>query len=211
MLLRHIGGGHRWAAEVVRTRASEPPPDDQVRELDGDDSGPVPADWLLSGAKELAEVLGEAGRDAEVWAAFHYHTPTFWARRFAHETTVHRADAMLAAGRPFEVDQEVAVDAIDEWLELDSLPAHFDITPEKRELLGPGRTLAFVAGDAVWSVDLTGDEIRWQRGKSPAAVTVQAPLTELLLLFYRRTGAEDSWVSGDRALLDFWLSHVAFG
>ncbi|SFJ40213.1 TIGR03083 family protein [Amycolatopsis sacchari] len=213
MLLRHIGGGHRWATEMVRTRATGFLPDDQIRDVAGDDSGPVPAEWLLSGAKEFAGALREAGPDTEVWAVFHYHTMTFWARRFANETTVHRADAMLAAGVPFSVDPAMALEGIEEWLELDALPEHFDITPEKRDLLGPGRTLVLAAtdADAAWFLDLTGDVIQWRRGVSPAAVTVRAPLKELVLLVYRRASPADVEVEGDRELLDFWLSHVAFG
>ncbi len=36
-------------------------------------------------------------------------------------------DATLALGAPFTVGQEVALDAIDEWMELGSLPMHFDV------------------------------------------------------------------------------------
>lgn len=42
---------------------------------------------------------------------------------------------------------EVALDAVDEWMELDAFPQHCDIEPGKRELLGPGRALAFEATD----------------------------------------------------------------
>ena len=60
---------------------------------------------------------------------------------------MHRADAALAVGREYTLDQDVAVDAIDEWLELGSLPTHFEVHPRMRELLGPGRTLHFHATD----------------------------------------------------------------
>lgn len=42
----------------------------------------------------------------------------------AHETVIHRTDATLAVGLDFVVAEEVAVDAFDEWMELDSLPQH---------------------------------------------------------------------------------------
>ncbi|MQY03977.1 maleylpyruvate isomerase family mycothiol-dependent enzyme [Actinomadura macrotermitis] len=212
-LLRHIGGGHRWAEEVVRTRATAFLPDDRVRKVDGDDSGEAPAAWLVQGAAGLADALRAAGPDAALWTPFDYGTTAFWARRFANETLVHRADATLAAGTGFTVAADVAADAIDEWMELDALPQHFDITPRKRGLLGPGRTLAFEAADAdaAWSVDLTGDVIAWRRGGARAAVTVRAPLTDLLLVVYRRRPPSAAEVTGDAALLDLWLDHVAFG
>ena len=65
-------------------------------------------------------------------------------------------------------------------------------TPSMRELLGPGRTLHFHATDtapeaaAEWLVDLTGDAIAWRRAHEKAAVAVRGPLTDLLLVVYRR-------------------------
>ncbi|AIJ21138.1 maleylpyruvate isomerase family mycothiol-dependent enzyme [Amycolatopsis methanolica] len=211
MLLRHIGGGHRWAEEIVRTRSLEYLPDDQLRKLDGDDTGDVPAHWLLEGARRLAETLRAAGPDAPAWAPFDFGRAAFLARRFAFETVVHRADACLAAGAEFTVADDVAGAAIDEWMELDVLPQHFETDPRKRELLGPARTIAWRAPEASWFVDLTGDVIRWRRGPAGAAVTVCGSLTDLLLLVYRRRPPEGLTVTGDASLLGFWLDHVAFG
>lgn len=115
--------------------------------------------------------------------------------------------------------EEVAVDAFDEWLELGSLPQLFDIHPEQRELLGPGRTLHFHATDtgpqarAEWLVDLTGETVVWRRAHEKAAVAVRGPLTELLLVLYRRRSphSEGIEVLGDGQLLDFWQERVGFG
>lgn len=216
-LVRHVGGGHRWATDMVRERATDWLPDDRIRDVAGDDSGELPAAWLRAGATELAATLRAAGPEATMFAPFRQAGTRFWARRFAHETVVHRADAALAAGIPFALAPEVAAAGVDEWMELDAMPEHFAITPRKRELLGPGRTLGLAAtdADARWFVDLTGAVIRSGRGapsgRRPAAVTVRAPLTELLLLVYRRRPAAGVAVDGDRALLDRWLDHVAFG
>jgi uncharacterized protein (TIGR03083 family) len=214
-LVRHIGGGHRWAEEIVRTRATAFRPDDQVRKLDGDDSAELPGAWLVEGAQQFAGTLREAGPNAELWTPFDYGTTSFWARRFAHETLVHRADATLAAGTGFVAAQDIALDAVDEWMELDAHPEHFDIDPRKRELLGPGRTLAFEAADAgaAWFVDLTGDVITWRRGRGQAAATVRGSLTDLLLVIYRRKALRDNGIEmlGDEQLLDLWSSHVGFG
>lgn len=214
-LVRHIGGGHRWATEMVRSRATEWLPDGQIRQVEGDDTGELPGSWLVDGATQLADTLRAAGPDAPIWAPFEYDTAAFWARRFANETVVHRADAILAAGTEFVLSPEVAQEAVDEWMELDVKPAHFDLTPRKRELLGPGRTLAFAATDAEasWFVDLTGEVITWRRGPGAAAATVRAALTDLLLVIYRRKAVPGSGVevTGDHDLLDFWLGHVAFG
>lgn len=207
-VVRHVGGGHRWAAEIVRSRAKEFLDDTQVRKVDGDDTAPMPADWLRDGAVELATALQQAGPDAEMWSPIG-RGAQFYARRFTHETVMHRADATLAAGQPFEVEPDVAVDAIDEWMWLDQQPEHFEYRPEKKQLLGPGRTLKFVTPEMSWFVDLTGEVIHNGRGDREAAVTVEADLTELLLVLYQRIPVRHS--AGDRELLELWQRHVTFG
>jgi uncharacterized protein (TIGR03083 family) len=211
MLLRHIGGGHRWATDMVRLRADDWLPDDVIRKVEGDDTGAPPADWLLEGAHLLTATLEAAGPDLELFAPFDYDRATFWARRFANETVVHRADACLAAPTPFVVATDVAIESIDEWLELDAKPEHFDITPQKRDLLGPGRTVCLVAPEAAWTEDFTGDVITWRRGEADAAVTARGSVTDLLLLVYGRTGPDALDVTGDRAVLDRWLRLSTFG
>jgi uncharacterized protein (TIGR03083 family) len=212
-LLGHLGSGHRWAEEIVRTRASQPPPDDALRApsaVDGAVDG-----WLGEGAAALAATLLAAGPGAQVWAPLPGEGTPFLARRFAHETLIHRADATLAVGGEFDADEDLALDALDEWMMLGSLPQIFDFQPHQRELLGPGRTLAFHATDARadWLVDLTGDLIACRPTREPAAVSVHAPLVELLLVLYGRLPArgESVHVEGDEQLLDFWLERVAFG
>lgn len=221
-LLRHLGGGHRWAEEIVRTRATQPLPDHQVRdvaELAGEDPIALGA-WLADGAKRLAETLRSAGPDARLWTPVPGERSVwFWARRFAHETVIHRADATLAVGSEFTVQEDVALDAVDEWMELGSLPQIFEVHPEQRELLGPGRTIHLHATDtapesaAEWVVDLTGEVIAWRRAHEKSAVAVRGPLTDLLLVIYRRRSARSAGIEvfGDDDLLDFWLERVGYG
>ncbi|MGH4023318.1 MAG: maleylpyruvate isomerase family mycothiol-dependent enzyme [Pseudonocardiaceae bacterium] len=220
-LLRHLGGGHRWAEETVRTRATQALPDEHFRDLSAytDEDSAVVGPWLAEGAGQLADTLRSAGPDATLWTPVPGGTTAFYARRFAHETVIHRADATLALGVEFTLDEDVAVDAIDEWMELGSLPMHFELHPWMRELLGPGRTLHFHATDtapetaAEWVIDLTGDTIVWRRTHEKAAVAVRGPLTDLLLVVYRRRPVQSAGVEilGDEQLLDFWLERVGFG
>ncbi|MGW1372889.1 maleylpyruvate isomerase family mycothiol-dependent enzyme [Streptomyces sp. NPDC002446] len=220
-LLRHLGETHRWVEEIVRTRATEPPPDTALRVLPREPARTPQefAGWLTEGAERLARTLRATGPDVRIWTPLPSGGPAFFARRMAHETVVHRADAALTLGTAFTVEQRVAVDALDEWMELGSLPEMFDYHPDRRELLGPGRTLHFHATDtppeaaADWLVDLTGDALAWRRAQEPAAVSVSAPLTDLLLLIYGRRPADEETfeVAGDADLLEFWLARVLFG
>ncbi|MFD7220906.1 maleylpyruvate isomerase family mycothiol-dependent enzyme [Streptomyces sp. NPDC059892] len=221
-LLRHLGGAHRWAEAIVRTRAAEPLSGERFRDLSAytHEDPAVVGPWLTEGAALLADTLRAAGPDARLWTPVPGGTSAFYARRFTHETAIHRADATLALGAEFTLDEEVALDAVDEWMELGSLPMHFDVHPWTRELLGPGRTLHFHATGtapgtaAEWLVDLTGDTLAWRRAHEKAAVAVRGPLTELLLIIYKRrrpVGGGGIEVLGDAKLLDFWLERVSFG
>lgn len=214
-LVRHIDGGHRWADELVRTRATGHTSDVALRDLSTfrseDPAELVPI--LREGAHSLRDTLVAAGPEASMWTPVSGGGSAFYARRFAHETAVHRADAELALGVPFVLDADVAADGIEEWLELGSLPFHFEVHPWMRELLAPGRTIGLRATDAdlSWVVDLTGTAITWRRGADDPAVTVTAPVTELLLVIYKRMPPPSEAVSGDRDLLQFWLQRVDFG
>jgi uncharacterized protein (TIGR03083 family) len=221
-LIRHLGGAQRWAADMVRTGAAEPLPDDDFRDLSAyaNEDSAVLVPWLVDSATMIADALRAAGPDAPVSTGPMPHgVAAFYARRFTHATAIHRADATLALGKPYTLEHAVAIDGIDEWMELGSLPMHFELHPETRELLGPGRTLHLHATDtgpetaAEWVVDLTGDALAWRRAHEKSAVAVRGPVVELLLVVYRRRSPLDGTVEvlGDADLLDFWLNRVSFG
>jgi uncharacterized protein (TIGR03083 family) len=214
-LLRHIDGGQRWAQEIVATRASEPPPDTALRDLSGatDDDPAAVAASLTEAAAALALTLTDAGPDAQMWCPVAGGGAAFYARRFLHETAIHRADAALALGLDFTLDTDIAVDAVDEWMELGCLPFHFEVHPWMRELLGPDRTIGLHATDtdAHWLLDLTGDAITWRRSDEPAAAEIRGQVTDLLLTIYRRRPVAGLAVAGDAGLVDFWLERVGFG
>ena len=114
-LITHVGRAQRWAAEITRTRSAEFIPFRSVP--DGrlpDDPAQRPG-WLRDGAARLIASVSEAG-DAAVWALGRQRPAGFWARRMAHETAVHRADAEIAIGGPPVIAPDMAADGIDEWL-----------------------------------------------------------------------------------------------
>ncbi len=214
-LLRHVDGGQRWARDIVATRASQPPSDVALRDLSGvtDEDPDSLSESLTEAAVELAATLAQAGPDAQMWCPVDGGGAAFYARRFAFETAIHRADAALALGVQFDLSPDVAADALDEWMELGCLPFHFEVHPWMRELLAPGRTIGLHATDidAHWLLDLTGDVIAWRRADETSAVAVQAPVTDLLLMVYRRRPVSGMRITGDADLIDFWLERVGFG
>jgi uncharacterized protein (TIGR03083 family) len=213
-LLRHVGGDHRWAEGIVRTRATGPLIDDLVNDLSAytheDATALIP--WLTEGAARLSASLYAAGPDALAWNPSEERSApvAFWARRMTYETVVHRADAARAAGAEFALDNDLAVDAVEEWLEYSTFPEAFEPRPDLPDLLGPGRTLHFDATDAGgWLVDLTGKQPVWRPGADAATATARGPVTELLLFVYKRS-APAVETKGDTTLLDLWRTRSGF-
>ena len=208
-LLRHIGGGLRWATEIVRTRAIAPPPDVALRDLSGftDEDPSQLHESLTEAAALLQQALADAGPDAQMWCPVDGGGSAFYARRSTHESAIHRAHAAIALGVEYVLDADVAVDGVDEWLELGCLPFHFDVHPWMRELLGPGRMIGLHATDADvdWLLDLTGDTIAWRRSDEVASAGIRGSAADLLLTIYRRMPRDSGriQVTGDAGLVDF--------
>lgn len=214
-LVRHVGGTHRWADTVVRTRATEPVPDTLVNEVFGydDDDPAVLEAWLAEGAQRLADAFAEAGPDTRVWTVVPGRPIAFWARRILHETVVHRADAAWTVGAGYRLDAAVARDGLEEWLGFGRVPEAYEAGGGREPLLGPGRSLRFrAAGNPAeeWFVDLSGDVPAWSHRGGPAAVTVRGALSDLLLFVYGRPVRDRLDVRGDTALLDLWLERTGF-
>lgn len=235
-LLRHLGGAHRWIETTVRTHGARLLVEEDAAGADGPETteAAVLGEWLARCAARLVDSLLVAGPDAAVWITPGQPEMSL-VRRALHDTVLHRADVELALGTAFEVDPEIALDALDEWLELASQPRLMDAESALPELLGPDRTLRLQATGsgpdaASWLVDLTGDTPAWHRETLPpsgapaasgpygagtepeAAVTVRGPLTGLLLLVYGRRSIEQGGfeLDGDGKLFDSWLERAGF-
>jgi uncharacterized protein (TIGR03083 family) len=120
-LLTHQGMVHRWAASNLLL-------DDEPVRTETEVLATVPPaellDWYRAGVKGLLQALQAADPDvpAQVFLNDAPAPRHFWARRQAHETTIHSVDALAAAqGRvpsaeEADVSREVALDGIDELL-----------------------------------------------------------------------------------------------
>ncbi|HEX9342654.1 MAG TPA: maleylpyruvate isomerase family mycothiol-dependent enzyme [Actinomycetota bacterium] len=218
-LVRHIGGNLRFVETAVRTRTAVDDPQRQVPDgagPDADDPAALDA-WLADAAARFADTLRAAGSDAEAQVWVFNRRTAFWARRAALDLVVHRADAAGTVGADYSVAPELAADAIDELLELFGDPEIAAASPQLAEPHGAGGSIHFHATDAdaalaaEWLIELGSDGFSWRRGHERATVALRGPLTDVLLVFYRRLppGSERVEVLGDAALLDFWLDRVA--
>ncbi|MGW5368737.1 maleylpyruvate isomerase family mycothiol-dependent enzyme [Streptomyces sp. NPDC004009] len=221
-LVRHMGGALRWVDTLVRARAQEEIPLERVpagaRPEERGDAVALDK-WLAETGESTVAALREAGPGTAVWTWAGDRDCGFWARRMAHEITVHRADAALAAGLPYDVAPDIAADALDEWLQLVEWVQRDAAHPAAAELRGPGRSIHLHATDAEpalnaeWIVELGEEGVGWRRGHEKATVALRGPLTSVLLAFYRRLplDAPGLEVLGEREVLEFWLERTSFG
>ncbi|MEU6805684.1 maleylpyruvate isomerase family mycothiol-dependent enzyme [Streptomyces neyagawaensis] len=148
-LLRHTGTVHRWATGFVADGHPVPRAPGAEPELDGE---PLVA-WYEEGHRRLVDTLRTAPADVACWSFLPAPSPlAFWARRQAHETTVHRADAQSAlGGTPAGPTAALAVDGIDELL------LAFHARPKSRVRTDKPRVLRVRATDTgvVWTMRLS--------------------------------------------------------
>jgi uncharacterized protein (TIGR03083 family) len=214
-LARHVGGNLVAAEQAVRTGTPVTEPERQVPGHGGppgDDPAALDA-WLATAAGRFAETLRGAGPggEAQIWVI---RWPTAaWARRAAHDLVVHRADAAGAAGVAFQVDPEVAADAVDEFLDLLSNPQVAGAGDGDGGLRG---TVHLHATDtppelaSEWLVELEPPTFSWRLSHEKATVAVRAPVADVLRVVTRRLPPDGDTVEvlGDRALLDAWLERL---
>lgn len=118
-LIRHTGYVHRWAARnVVEQPAKVIGGDTEEDILGGGPSDEELIDWFRDGYAALAETLRatDLAAPAPVFLPNTTSPLGFWARRQAHETAIHRADAELAAGQAPAYDKSFAADGLDELI-----------------------------------------------------------------------------------------------
>jgi uncharacterized protein (TIGR03083 family) len=203
-LTGHVGRVHRWAtagilagAEPDGTTLERPPKGDGIVDwgeaaiaplLEALKTAPAPGAWNFVGAK-----------DAD---------GSFWPRRMAVETSIHRWDAEDAVGGTSEtgpIDAALAAEGIEEELTL--------IGPgllAGRDGIDIGGSLHIHCEDAAgeWMVHTDDGVLRVGHGHEKGDAALRGPASSVLLVLYRRLRPGDGGteVLGDAAVLDRWLA-----
>ncbi|MEN8654060.1 maleylpyruvate isomerase family mycothiol-dependent enzyme [Streptomyces sp. 21So2-11] len=208
-LLRHTGMVHRWATMYVLEGHTSYRPGEGEPKLDGD----ALLGWFREGHALLTAALGAAPEDLECWTFLPAPSPlAFWARRQAHETAIHRADAESALdGELSPLPTGFAVDGIDELLRAFHARRSSRVRTEKPAVL---RVRATDSGD-VWTVRLSQEAPRAVHRKpadaggqaTEEAVTdceLSGPAERLYLTLWNRLPLGALTSAGDAALAALW-------
>jgi uncharacterized protein (TIGR03083 family) len=204
-LVRHVGRGDRWAAQIIGDRLTGYLDLREVRNGKPPDDADGTIDWLRGGAQCLVEAVDRVGADTPVWTFLGPRPAAWWIRRRLHEATVHRADAAIALGRDYQLSPELGADGLTEWLER--------VVAETGSPLDDGQTLLLHATDTgdVWLLQ-GGNELALSRERVDATGTVSGPATDLLLAVVRRRTADDAGLTltGDTGVWQTWLDRTPF-
>lgn len=151
-LVTHVGGVHRWAADIVANRGHS------FDTAAGAAVGSGPADdeliaWFGAGHDALVGTLRSAPSELDCVTFLPADSPLhFWARRQAHETAVHRADAEAAAGKGITFDAAFAQDGIAELL--------LGFAARRSNAIAQAGTIGLRADDGPsWLITLGGERI----------------------------------------------------
>jgi uncharacterized protein (TIGR03083 family) len=209
-LLRHTGYVHRWATRHLAERPE--------RVLDGPGeaeilAGCAPdaelAGWFRAGHATLVRTLSTASPGLVCPTFLDAPSPlAFWARRQAHETAIHRADAFIASGTLPQFPADFAADGADELIMGLGHRSKYQPAAGRDGIL---HVRAADTGDE-WSIAPRDGRLMPRRGApgQEAECTVTGPACGVYLHMWNRCDAEDAGVTvtGDPGVLARWKSAV---
>jgi uncharacterized protein (TIGR03083 family) len=213
-LLRHTGYIHRWAARHITEcpdHVIDGPPEADI--LRGGAADPDLLAWFRAGHTALVDALSTADPGLQCATLMPAASPlAFWARRQAHETAIHRADADSASGIRPEYEPEFASDGIDELI------MGFGQRRKYRPSADHDGSMQVHATDTgdTWHVGAEGGSIQARREHSGAGptssvgCTLTGPASGLYMFLWNRSDAAtaDVSITGDTAFLAGWQSSV---
>lgn len=217
-LMRHLGRGDRWCAQIVAERSGDAidpktvPGGKPPAERDGQIA------WLHDGVRALLAAVEKSGPDTMVWTFLGLRPASWWIRRRLHETVVHRADAALATGAAFDLDPALAADCLTEYLERTVIRADAEGPAGGDRPLGDGQSVHLHATDpglgeaGEWTILGRPDGIAFDHEHGRASVALRGPARGLLLATVRRADAAELGLEifGDRAVWEAWLARTPF-
>src|SRR3954466_16191841 len=219
-LVEHVGQSQNWVSEIIERRITDPtqlPTEMAVLPTD-------PREWQawLSEAAQRGGCAGsDDARDAPVFNPAGDERPgtRFWMSSVLNEAVIHGFDAANAAGRPADLDADIAAALISNHLAMLTSPTWEMQRPESAHAIrGTGQTLQWLATDTAddegaWFVERRPEGATWRPGTQRADVTVTGPARSLLLTMTRRlpltdSEAADITVHGDADLAQHWLDNT---
>ncbi len=193
-LIRHVATVHHRVALILREGRTQPPRVEEISPPHSDSLG-----WYEAGLATLVSAMRTVDPATPVWTFSRSDpTATFWHRRVAHETTVHRVDAQQATGAVEPLDPVSAVDGIAESLEVFvPLRGRRDQDPAKATV-----HLHATDVEGEWMVTFGGGTVAVERGHAKGDAAVRGTAADLHLWLWGRVPLARLEVFGDPAVAE---------
>lgn len=204
-LVAHVAMVHRWAAAMLRARASE--------RLDRSTMPQPPRGeavlaWYDEGLAMLLGALEGTDPAEEVWNwARPRETAAFWFRRMANETAVHRFDAQSCSARENAIPAELAADGVDEMLHV-FLPRSW--ANGRSPDIGGSLHVHATDAEVEWTVVPAGGRLEVEGGHGKGDAAVRASASNLLLFLMGRPVRPAVEVLGNGTVVERWLEVMRF-
>ena len=199
-LVHHLGSVYRWVQLHV-VRGVITPPERRLEQFTEEPPAADQLSWFDEQFSELLDTLERLDEDLPAWNwAPAPRRASFWQRRMAHETTLHRWDAQTAIGRVEPIPTRLATDGIAEVLDT-WLPA--GRRDQDREYAG---LVALEAVDAehTWLIRLRAEGIAlldtetiFDDDEHRPVVIAEGPASDIFLALWGRVGFDVLEVTGD--------------
>ncbi len=205
-LVHHLAAMYRSVrSHVNRGVTSRPESTDDATKKEDLPTGAAAIQWWIDEFEALLALLDALDPQMPAWNwAPQSKQVSFWQRRMAHETSIHRWDAQTAVGRTEPIDTKLAADGISEVLDT-WLPAGRRRGPEDRS--GVVQLTATDIGQD-WFVRLRGpgvallDTSTWlDHDDHHARALARGTASDLNLALFGRIPFDVLEVSGDASLL----------
>ncbi|CAN5776553.1 maleylpyruvate isomerase family mycothiol-dependent enzyme [soil metagenome] len=203
-LVVHQGIVHRWAASNLRGDNDVVPTKSQI--LKEVPIGDLLA-WFEDGAEKLVVTMREVDPDVDAMV-FLKDAPSprdFWARRQAHETTIHSVDALagllgrMPTSAEAGIDRHIALDGVDELVCGFITRGTTKLATEEPYIIAIEPT----DSDRAWTLDVGTERIVTEPTRGNRAdVTFSGTATQLYLGLWNR--GDEIGASGSRGALEDW-------
>jgi uncharacterized protein (TIGR03083 family) len=191
----HTGMVYAHKATVIEGGLDQPP-----QWWPPDFGDPAPVEFYDEQLHRVLEAMRTRDPATRVWTWFEPDQSVgFWVRRMMQETVIHRADVESASRLPARVDNDVALDGIDELVE--RMLCYW--TDDYVEAPGSGERVVIESGGSAWTVTLGSDAATFERrALAGADARVTGEPSDVLLALWNRLPYDAVTTSGDASALD---------
>ncbi len=201
-LVGHLGGVQGFWTALLDEAAPQDAPRPSRPSRPSPPPDPELLDWFRAGVDVMVAILAPLDPATPQWNWSERDQTIGWVqRRMAHESVMHCWDGCNAVGVAEPIDTEIAVDGIDEFLDV-------FVGARAERITGPVETVHVhvTDGEGEWLLTAGEGSTSLARTHAKGDVAVRGPASDLLLALWSRPRSDQVEIIGDASVLDRLLA-----